>query len=116
MLITRSPGTLANVLGTLPTLSSLHWPCTTQTRNPRGIYSATKGAVLRLTDALRVELAPLGVSVMLAAPGFIQTRARDTASDLAASYSQRGAGARGSSLWTGWCVCVCDVTPPAGWV
>jgi hypothetical protein len=60
---------------------------------------------MRLTDALRVELAPLGVSVMLAAPGFIQTRARDTASDLAASYNQRGVGTGGHSLWTGWCVC-----------
>lgn len=29
----------------------------------RGIYSATKGAVMRLTDALRVELRPLGVQV-----------------------------------------------------
>eukprot|EP00775_Hariotina_reticulata_P004497 gene4497-4750_t len=27
----------------------------------RGIYSATKGAVLRLSDALRVELKPLGI-------------------------------------------------------
>jgi short-subunit dehydrogenase len=29
----------------------------------RGIYSATKGAVLRLSDALRIELGMLGVQV-----------------------------------------------------
>jgi short-subunit dehydrogenase len=34
----------------------------------RGIYSATKGAVLRLTDALRVELKPLGIQVGQALP------------------------------------------------
>jgi short-subunit dehydrogenase len=29
----------------------------------RGIYSATKGAVLRLSDALRIELGMIGVQV-----------------------------------------------------
>ncbi|KAI8473067.1 MAG: hypothetical protein J3K34DRAFT_412094 [Monoraphidium minutum] len=45
----------------------------------RGIYSATKAAVQRLSDALRIELAPFGVQVMLVAPGFIDTKARDNA-------------------------------------
>lgn len=29
----------------------------------RGVYSATKAAVQRLTDAMRIELAPFGVQV-----------------------------------------------------
>lgn len=45
----------------------------------RGVYSATKAAVLRLSDALRIELAPLGVQVAYVAPGFIATHARTTA-------------------------------------
>jgi hypothetical protein len=45
----------------------------------RGIYSATKGAVLRLSDALRLECRPLGIQVLLVAPGFIDTKARSTA-------------------------------------
>jgi len=40
-------------------------------------YSATKNAVRALTDGLRVELAPLGVRVMLVAPGFVKTRIDD---------------------------------------
>ncbi|WIA36243.1 hypothetical protein OEZ86_007575 [Tetradesmus obliquus] len=61
----------------------------------RGIYSATKGAVMRLSDALRIELGMLGVQVMLVAPGFIQSNARLTAKDTAQSYSR-------SSLWGNW--------------
>eukprot|EP00878_Enallax_costatus_P046984 GHUV01057330.1.p1 GENE.GHUV01057330.1~~GHUV01057330.1.p1 ORF type:complete len:121 (+),score=20.92 GHUV01057330.1:465-827(+) len=61
----------------------------------RGIYSATKAAVMRLTDALRVELKALGVQVMLVAPGFIKSNARDTAHDVATWYCSK-------SLWCNW--------------
>jgi short-subunit dehydrogenase len=58
----------------------------------RGIYSATKGAVLRLSDALRLECRPLGIQVVLVAPGFIDTKARNTAK------------VRALQVW-GWLVC-----------
>jgi short-subunit dehydrogenase len=40
-------------------------------------YAASKAAVRALTDGLRVELAPLGVRVMLVAPGFVKTKIDD---------------------------------------
>ncbi|WIA13744.1 hypothetical protein OEZ85_007295 [Tetradesmus obliquus] len=38
-----------------------------------GAYSASKHALHSISDILRVELAPLGIDVMLVAPGFIRT-------------------------------------------
>jgi short-subunit dehydrogenase len=38
-----------------------------------GVYSATKFAVEALSDALRMELAPFGVSVVLIEPAFVKT-------------------------------------------
>jgi short-subunit dehydrogenase len=45
----------------------------------RGIYSSTKGAVVRLSDALRIELRPFGVQVACVCPGFINTEIRSNA-------------------------------------
>ncbi|KAJ3151434.1 hypothetical protein HDU86_006134 [Geranomyces michiganensis] len=42
-----------------------------------GIYSASKAAVAAATEALRMELRPLGVGVSLIEPGCIRTRAWD---------------------------------------
>jgi 1-acylglycerone phosphate reductase len=39
----------------------------------KAVYSATKHSVRVLSDALRVELFPLGVRVMLVAPGYVRT-------------------------------------------
>jgi NAD(P)-dependent dehydrogenase (short-subunit alcohol dehydrogenase family) len=43
-----------------------------------GVYTATKFAVESLSDAMRVELGPLGVHVALIEPGAINTRFNDT--------------------------------------
>jgi NAD(P)-dependent dehydrogenase (short-subunit alcohol dehydrogenase family) len=38
-----------------------------------GVYAATKGAVIAMTKALAVELAPIGVRVNAIAPGIVDT-------------------------------------------
>ena len=38
-----------------------------------GVYSATKFALEALSDALRMELAPFGISVVIVEPGFVKT-------------------------------------------
>ena len=54
------------------------------------VYAASKAAVRTLSDGLRVELAPLGVKVMLVAPGFVKSRIDDQPGRSAASSSAPG--------------------------
>lgn len=42
-----------------------------------GVYSSSKAAVVNLTDALRIELAPFGVKVMTVCPGAIRSNIGD---------------------------------------
>jgi len=49
-----------------------------------GAYGASKAALHALTDALRLELAPLGIAVVSLQPGGVISRFGDTASGLAA--------------------------------
>jgi len=46
-----------------------------------GVYCASKAAVHAMTDAMRMELQPLGVQVVLIQPGAIATGFADTASN-----------------------------------
>jgi NADP-dependent 3-hydroxy acid dehydrogenase YdfG len=45
-----------------------------------GVYGATKYAVEALSDSLRMELAPLGIKVVLIEPGFVATDIVDASS------------------------------------
>jgi NAD(P)-dependent dehydrogenase (short-subunit alcohol dehydrogenase family) len=51
-----------------------------------GAYNATKHAVAAMTDALRMELAPFGVTVVLVEPGAIRTGFAATALGALAPY------------------------------
>ena len=52
------------------------------------VYSATKAAVLGYSDALRLELKPLGISVMTVNPGPIRTKFFDKA-DKSGNYLEK---------------------------
>lgn len=51
-----------------------------------GAYSSSKHALEGLSNALRLELRPFGISVVLIEPGYIVTNFQQTAKDLAAPY------------------------------
>ena len=51
-----------------------------------GAYSSSKHAVEALSNALRLELYPFNIDVILIEPGYIMTNFQQTAKDLAESY------------------------------
>jgi short-subunit dehydrogenase len=53
-----------------------------------GPYSGTKFAVEAMSDALRYELMPFGVRVILIEPGIIRTNIEATSTELAADYRE----------------------------
>lgn len=52
-----------------------------------GVYSATKFALEAISDALRMELAPFGVSVVLVEPGFVKTDIGDASARQAVDFA-----------------------------
>lgn len=52
-------------------------------------YSASKHALEGLSNALRLELYPFGVEVILIEPGYIATNIQQTAVELAKSYKEK---------------------------
>jgi NAD(P)-dependent dehydrogenase (short-subunit alcohol dehydrogenase family) len=53
-----------------------------------GAYSSSKHALEGLSNALRLELYPFGIAVVLIEPGYIVTNFQQTAKDLGQSYVQ----------------------------
>lgn len=56
-----------------------------------GAYSSSKHALEGLSNALRLELYPFGVEVVLIEPGYIVTNFQQTAKDLAEPYAEAAA-------------------------
>jgi NAD(P)-dependent dehydrogenase (short-subunit alcohol dehydrogenase family) len=53
-----------------------------------GAYSSSKHALEGLSNALRLEMYPFGIEVILIEPGYIVTNFQQTAKDLAQGYAQ----------------------------
>lgn len=54
-----------------------------------GAYSSSKHALEGLSNALRLEMYPFGVEVILIEPGYISTNFQQTARELAQPYAER---------------------------
>ena len=54
-----------------------------------GPYSSSKHAVEAISDAMRLELYPFNVAVVLIEPGYIETSMNRTAAELSSAYAER---------------------------
>ena|SRR5882757_3255071 len=55
----------------------------------QGAYSASKHALEGLTNALRLEMFPFGIDVILIEPGYIATGMQQTAAELGKGYNEK---------------------------
>jgi NADP-dependent 3-hydroxy acid dehydrogenase YdfG len=65
-----------------------------------GIYTATKHAVVALSEVLREELAPEGIGVSVLCPGGVKTRIHEAARNRPAALGGPASGAAGGALPT----------------
>jgi len=66
-----------------------------------GAYSSSKFALEGLSDALRLELYPFGVEVILIEPGYIITNFQQTAQKLAQPYADRAKSSPYAKVYAG---------------
>jgi NAD(P)-dependent dehydrogenase (short-subunit alcohol dehydrogenase family) len=66
-----------------------------------GAYSGSKHAVEGLSNALRLEMYPFGVDVVLIEPGYISTNFRQTAKELAQPYAETAAQSPYAKIYSG---------------
>jgi NAD(P)-dependent dehydrogenase (short-subunit alcohol dehydrogenase family) len=66
-----------------------------------GAYSSSKHALEGLTNALRLEMYPFGVEVILIEPGYIVTNFQQTAKELAQPYVEAGKTGPYASIYSG---------------
>jgi len=66
-----------------------------------GAYSSSKHAVEALSNALRLELYPFNVEVILIEPGYIMTNFQQTAKDQAQSYIEGSAASPYAKIYAG---------------
>jgi NAD(P)-dependent dehydrogenase (short-subunit alcohol dehydrogenase family) len=66
-----------------------------------GAYSSSKHALEGLSDALRLEMYPFGIAVILIEPGYIVTNFQQTARELAAPYVQGAKAGPYAKIYSG---------------
>lgn len=66
-----------------------------------GAYSSSKHAVEALSNALRLELYPFNIDVILIEPGYIMTNFQQTAKDLAESYIEGSSASPYAKIYEG---------------
>jgi NAD(P)-dependent dehydrogenase (short-subunit alcohol dehydrogenase family) len=66
-----------------------------------GAYSSSKHALEGLTNALRLEMYPFGVEVILIEPGYIVTNFQQTAKELAQPYLDAGKAGPYAAVYSG---------------
>ncbi len=66
-----------------------------------GAYSSSKHAVEALSNALRLELYPFNIEVILIEPGYIMTNFQQTAKELAQSYVEGSAISPYAKIYSG---------------
>ncbi|HET7107606.1 MAG TPA: SDR family oxidoreductase [Candidatus Acidoferrum sp.] len=66
-----------------------------------GAYSSSKHAVEALSNALRLELYPFNIDVVLIEPGYIMTNFQQTAKDLAESYIEGSTASPYAKIYEG---------------
>jgi NAD(P)-dependent dehydrogenase (short-subunit alcohol dehydrogenase family) len=66
-----------------------------------GAYSSSKHALEALSNALRLELYPFGVDVILIEPGYIRTNFQQTAKELAQPYVDAAKTSPYANVYTG---------------
>jgi len=66
-----------------------------------GAYSASKHALEGLSNALRLEMYPFGVHVILIEPGYIMTSFQKTAKDLAEPYVEKAKTSPYAKIYAG---------------
>jgi NAD(P)-dependent dehydrogenase (short-subunit alcohol dehydrogenase family) len=66
-----------------------------------GAYSSSKFALEGLTNALRLEMYPFGVHVILIEPGYIVTNFQQTAKELAQPYIERAKTSPYAKIYSG---------------
>jgi NAD(P)-dependent dehydrogenase (short-subunit alcohol dehydrogenase family) len=66
-----------------------------------GAYSSSKHALEGLSNALRLEMYPFGVDVVLIEPGYIKTDMAQTAADLAKPYIDKAANGPYARVYAG---------------
>ena len=66
-----------------------------------GAYSSSKYALEGLTDALRLEMYPFGVEVILIEPGYIVTNFQQTAKELAQPYVEKAKTSPYAKIYSG---------------